>query len=47
LDFDSLSRSLDIQDERKLDELIIDSIYSGVIEGKINQKERVFKVITK
>jgi len=44
LDYGLLLRTLDINDERELDELIIDSIYSGIIEGKINQKERLFKV---
>jgi len=44
LDYGLLLRTLDINEERELDELIIDSIYSGIIEGKINQKERLFKV---
>jgi len=34
--FDYLAKELDIKDPKDLEDLIIDSIYAGLVEGKIN-----------
>jgi len=37
-----LQRDLDIQELRELEDLIIDSIYQGLIHGKLDQKQKNF-----
>jgi len=39
-----LQRDLDIQELRELEDLIIDSIYQGLIHGKLDQKQKTFEV---
>ena len=39
-------KTLDISDEFELDRLVFDGNTQGVITGKINKKERLFKIIT-
>jgi hypothetical protein len=39
-----LRQELDLQSEREIDELVIDSIYAGIVVGKIDQQERIFRV---
>ena len=38
-------KKLDIYDQKELEELIIESVYAGIIDGKINQEQKVFKVM--
>jgi len=46
INFESLTRELEISDQRELEDLIIDSIYAGIINGKINQEKKTLKIFS-
>jgi len=39
-----LQKELDISELRELEDLIIDAIYQGIIQGKLDQKQKTFEV---
>jgi COP9 signalosome complex subunit 7 len=44
VDYESLLESLQLQNVRQLEDLIIDSIYAGVVKGKLDRRKREFHV---
>lgn len=46
LAYDDIFKALDLHDTRVVEDLIIDTIYSGLIEGVMNQQKRRFEVET-
>ena len=44
LAYDQLSSTLAIQTVRELEDLIIESVYLGLVSGKLNQAKKVFEV---
>ncbi|KRX10228.1 hypothetical protein PPERSA_07313 [Pseudocohnilembus persalinus] len=44
LGYELLKLELQINNDQEIDDLLIESIYQDLIQGKINQAERVFKV---
>ena len=44
LTFDQLMQELFIEDTRSLEEIVIDSIYAGLIQAKIDQRDRVIYI---
>lgn len=44
LPYSLLIGQLELSNVRELEDLIIDSIYSGIIKGKLDQKEQRFQV---
>jgi len=44
ISYSTLQSELDIAELRELEDLIIDSIYQGLIQGKLDQKQKTFEV---
>jgi COP9 signalosome complex subunit 7 len=42
--YDELAKAVEIEDTRILEDLIIETIYLGLIDGKLDQKNRILKV---
>lgn len=45
LTFDQLMQELFIEDTRSLEEIVIDSIYAGLIQAMIDQRDRVIYIL--
>eukprot|EP00456_Euglypha_rotunda_P089827 TRINITY_DN9340_c0_g1_i3.p1 TRINITY_DN9340_c0_g1~~TRINITY_DN9340_c0_g1_i3.p1 ORF type:complete len:221 (+),score=39.69 TRINITY_DN9340_c0_g1_i3:2-664(+) len=44
LSYSTLIESLELKDVRELEDLIIDTVYIGLVKGKLDQKKQVFEV---
>ncbi|CAO3702849.1 unnamed protein product [Rhizopus stolonifer] len=45
IDYDILSRELDIPTVRELEDIIMDAIYKGILQGKLDQHRRQLQVV--
>ena len=43
--YENLMGTLDISDLRSLEDLLIDTMYSGLLKGKLNQRDSIFTVM--
>ena len=44
ISYETLKKEVDLQSEAEIDNLLIDCIYAGIIQGQINQQLRNFRV---